>query len=100
MKRTHLRFGEGFRVALGNRRTQAAEMVLSPGQSEGDGGNRHRGADQWLYVVAGTGVGVLKGRRVRLSPGTLSITSITRWKRSRSLSITMSKGVVTVPSSL
>src|SRR5438128_7900840 len=34
------------------------------------------------------------------SPGTRSITSMTRWKRSRSLSITMSKGVVVVPSSL
>src|SRR5664280_206781 len=34
------------------------------------------------------------------SPETRSITSITRWKRSRSLSITMSNGVVVVPSSL
>src|SRR6185437_5562374 len=34
------------------------------------------------------------------SPGTRSITSITRWKRSMSLSMTMSKGVVVVPSSL
>ena len=34
------------------------------------------------------------------SPGTRSITSITRWKRSMSLRTTMSNGVVTVPSSL
>ena len=33
-------------------------------------------------------------------PGTRSMTSMTRWKRSRSLSMTMSKGVVVVPSSL
>ena len=33
-------------------------------------------------------------------PGTRSITSITRWKRSRSFSMTMSNGVVVVPSSL
>ena len=33
-------------------------------------------------------------------PGTRSTTSITRWNRSRSLSITMSNGVVVVPSSL
>ncbi len=33
-------------------------------------------------------------------PGTRSMTSITRWKRSRSLSMTMSNGVVVVPSSL
>src|SRR5262249_38017510 len=34
------------------------------------------------------------------SEGTRSMTSMTRWKRSRSLSITMSNGVVVVPSSL
>ena len=34
------------------------------------------------------------------SPGTRSMTSITRWNRSRSLSMTMSNGVVVVPSSL
>jgi hypothetical protein len=28
MQRKHLRFGKGFRVALGNARAQAAEMVL------------------------------------------------------------------------
>jgi len=55
MKRKLLRFGRGFRVALGNRRSQAAEMVLPPGKSEGDSRNRHRGADQWLYVILGTG---------------------------------------------
>ena len=71
MKRKHLRFGEGFRVALGNRRSQAAEMVLAPGDSEGGAGNRHRGADQWLYVVAGRGVARSKGRRLPLRAGTL-----------------------------
>ena len=71
MKHKRLRFGRGFRVALGNRRSQAAEMVLPPGESEGDAGNRHRGADQWLYVVAGSGAAVMTGRRVALQPGTL-----------------------------
>jgi mannose-6-phosphate isomerase-like protein (cupin superfamily) len=71
MKRTRLRFGKGFRVALGNRRSQAAEMVLPPGESEGGPTNRHRGADQWLYVVAGTGAALVKGRRVPFRVGTL-----------------------------
>ena len=71
VKRKTLRFGEGFRVALGNRRSQAAEMVIPPGESEGGPPNRHRGADQWLYVVAGTGTAVVKGRRIALRPGTL-----------------------------
>jgi mannose-6-phosphate isomerase-like protein (cupin superfamily) len=71
MKRKRLRFGLGFRVALGNGRAQAAEMVLGPGQAEGGHDNRHRGADQWLYVVAGTGVARVNGRRIALRPGTL-----------------------------
>ena len=56
MQRKLLRFGKGFRVAFNVRRAQAAEMVLAPGESEGSADNRHRGADQWLYVVAGIGV--------------------------------------------
>jgi len=71
MKHKRLRFGKGFRVVLGNRRSQTAEMVLPPGESEGDAGNRHRGTDQWLYVVAGSGAALLKRRRVALRPGTL-----------------------------
>ena len=71
MQRKRLRFGKGFRVALGNARAQAAEMVLAPGGAEGDARNRHRGADQWLYVVSGTGVARVNGRRIALRPGTL-----------------------------
>jgi mannose-6-phosphate isomerase-like protein (cupin superfamily) len=71
MKRKRLRFGKGFRVAIGNARSQAAEMVIAPGDAEGDRDNRHRGADQWLYVVSGTGSALVNGRRVPLHPGTL-----------------------------
>lgn len=71
MKHKQLRFGEGFRVALGNRRSQAAEMVLAPGAAEGDPKNRHRGSDQWLYVLAGTGTALVNGKRYRLRAGTL-----------------------------
>ena len=71
MKWKHLRFGQGFRVAVGNRRSQAAEMVVAPGDAEGDGANRHRGADQWLYVVSGTGTARVNRRRVRLRAGSL-----------------------------
>src|SRR5204862_4477770 len=71
MKRKHLRFGEGFRVALANRRAQAAEMVLAAGASEGGPANRHRGADQWLFIVSGVGAAIVAGRRVPLKAGTL-----------------------------
>jgi len=73
MKSKKLRFGEGFRVALGNRRSQAAEMVLPPGDAEGDRDNRHRGADQWLYVVAGMGAATVNGERHRLRAGMLML---------------------------
>jgi mannose-6-phosphate isomerase-like protein (cupin superfamily) len=71
MKRTHLRFGEGFRVTIGNKRSQAAAMVLGPGDSEGGPDNRHRGADQWLYVVSGKGSATVSGKRLPLRAGSL-----------------------------
>jgi len=73
MKRKHLRFGKGFRVAIGNSRSPAAEMVIPPGDAEGSPENRHHGADQWLYVVSGTGSAFVNGRRYALSPGTLML---------------------------
>jgi len=71
MKRKRLRYGRGFRVALGNSRAQVAEMVIEPGGKEGGPKNRHRGADQWLYVIAGSGTARINGRRITLSQGTL-----------------------------
>lgn len=71
MKRKHLRLGEGFRVSIGNRRSQAAEMVLAPGDSEGGPDNRHRGADQWLFVLSGSGTATVNGKRYALRAGSL-----------------------------
>jgi mannose-6-phosphate isomerase-like protein (cupin superfamily) len=71
MQQKHLRFGRGFRVSIGNARAQAAEMVIPPGDCEGGPGNRHRGADQWLFVVSGRGVAIVNGRRRALREGSL-----------------------------
>lgn len=71
MKLRRLKFAKGFRVMRGNSRSQAAEMVIPPGESEGDEGNRHRGADQWLFVVEGSGEALVKNRRYRLVAGSL-----------------------------
>ena len=71
IKRTTLRFGNGFRVALGNRRAQAATMTLPAGECEGGPDNRHRGADQWLFVQSGTGVAIVNGKRAVLRAGSL-----------------------------
>ena len=71
MKRKKLRFGLGFRVAMGNRRSQAAEMVIKPGSAEGGPRNRHSGADQWLFVVSGRGLARINGHPHPLSAGVL-----------------------------
>jgi mannose-6-phosphate isomerase-like protein (cupin superfamily) len=71
MQKKKLRFGEGFRVVRGNRASQAAEMVLAPGDEEGGSDNRHRGADQWLFVVSGNGEARIGGKRHKLGAGSL-----------------------------
>lgn len=71
MQHRHLQFGRGFRVILGDERSQAAQMTLAPGETEGGPDNRHRGADQWLYVVGGEGVAIVERERVDLKAGTL-----------------------------
>jgi mannose-6-phosphate isomerase-like protein (cupin superfamily) len=71
MKRKRLTFGKGFRVAIDQERAQAAQMTLAPGAKEGGPDNRHRGADQWLYVVAGSGEARIEGRKVKLAAGDL-----------------------------
>ncbi|MBN9521528.1 cupin domain-containing protein [bacterium] len=71
MQHKHLQFGKGFRVLLGDSHSQAAQMTLAPGDTEGGPDNRHKGADQWLYVVSGSGVAIVEGKRVELREGTL-----------------------------
>jgi len=71
MQHKHLQFGHGFRVVSGDARSQAAQMTLAFGETEGGPDNRHRGADQWLFVVSGTGVAVVEGERAELRAGTL-----------------------------
>src|SRR5213075_108880 len=71
MRLKRLRLREGFRVHPGSARSQAAEMVIGPGDAEGDPRNRHRGADQWLFVVEGRGSALVKNRRYRQVTGSL-----------------------------
>ena len=71
MQRAALRFTKGFKVALTAERGQAAVMVIAPGDAEGGPGNRHVGADQWLFVVSGSGVALIDGSRRKLHKGVL-----------------------------
>jgi mannose-6-phosphate isomerase-like protein (cupin superfamily) len=71
MKNEQLSFRRGFRLSVGNPKSQSAVMVLAPGGKEGGPDNFHRGADQWLYVVEGTGAAIINGHRKALKAGTL-----------------------------
>lgn len=71
MQHQVLAFSEGFRVAIDGRDAQAAVMVIAPGDAEGGPRNRHRGADQWLYVVSGTGEARVEGETIALRAGSL-----------------------------
>ena len=71
MQHRRLRFGRGFRVLWDCRGVQAAQMVIAPGGREGGPDNRHRGAEQWLYVVSGSGLAIVDGARRRLAAGSL-----------------------------
>ena len=58
--------GGFFDVVGGTDRSQAATMVLGPGQSTGGPTNAHPRSDQWLYVVEGTGTATVEGEDHRL----------------------------------
>lgn len=73
MKKKHLRFGIGFRPAVTLGDVQMAEMVIAPSGREGGHDNRHRGADQWLLVIAGSGYARVEGKRVSLKAGSLLV---------------------------
>jgi mannose-6-phosphate isomerase-like protein (cupin superfamily) len=71
MKVTHVNFKRDWRLIKGTKRSQAAEMVISPGDGEGGPNNTHKGSDQWLYVVHGKGEAIVKGKKISLKAGTL-----------------------------
>jgi len=54
------------------RSSQVATMTLAPGkESSEDSANEHAWAEQWLYVVSGTGSARVGKRSVKLRPGSL-----------------------------
>lgn len=71
MKHRKLSQDAGFEVAFAVRDVQAAAMTLQPGGNTGGPDNRHPGADQWLYVVSGSGVAIVEGSGQDLQAGSL-----------------------------
>jgi mannose-6-phosphate isomerase-like protein (cupin superfamily) len=62
----------GFAVVHATRSSQAATMTLRPGATSSEASaNEHAWAEQWLYVVAGTGTARISRRTIRLRAGSL-----------------------------
>ena len=58
-----------FKVLASSDSAQAAMMVLRPGQKSGEAvENEHPNAEQWLFVVSGSGTARVGKRRVALHP--------------------------------
>jgi mannose-6-phosphate isomerase-like protein (cupin superfamily) len=73
MQKYQLRLRSSFHVVGETRDAQAAEMTIAPGDSEGGPKNNHRGADQWLFVVAGAGEAVVGRKHLKLKAGSLVV---------------------------
>lgn len=70
MRKIQVVISPGFHVIAEARRSQAATMEIAPGEAEGGPNNKHR-ADQWLYVLDGSGEAIIEGKKVELEAGTL-----------------------------
>ena len=70
MQHCHIDPKKGFHVVAKTKRSEVATMVIEPGDKEGGPDNKHK-ADQWLYVLEGTGEATVKGHKVHLKPGVL-----------------------------
>src|SRR3954465_12472795 len=61
-----------FKVLPSTGDSQAATMMLKPGQSTSDEPeNEHAKCEQWLYVVSGTGRAIVGKKRTALKDGSL-----------------------------
>ena len=61
-----------FAVLARTRSSQAATMTLAPGaESDEDSANEHSWAEQWVYVVSGSGTARIGSRTIRLREGSL-----------------------------
>lgn len=58
----------GFKLYGGTRRSEAALFVLRSGQSSGAGQEVHRGSDQWVYILSGTGRVTVGERALEVGP--------------------------------
>jgi mannose-6-phosphate isomerase-like protein (cupin superfamily) len=60
-----------FKVVASTRSSQAAMMVLPPGESSEEFGNEHPQSEQWLFVVSGSGRARVEKRRLAIKENSL-----------------------------
>jgi mannose-6-phosphate isomerase-like protein (cupin superfamily) len=60
-----------FKPLLNTPSLQAAMMTLKPGEVSGEFGDEHPKAEQWLFVVSGSGAALGKASRTALRTGSL-----------------------------
>lgn len=75
MEHVNVKYSKGFHILTGDGRSQAASMVIEPGDCEGGKDNFHKGADQWLYVESGSGKAIVNGHAYPLQQGSLILIS-------------------------
>jgi mannose-6-phosphate isomerase-like protein (cupin superfamily) len=69
MKKVHFdKHHEDFKVLARTPRSEAAIMVIPPGDAEGGPDNAHHGSDQWLFVISGHGRATVEQRHEDLAP--------------------------------
>lgn len=62
-----------FEVRFTTEKSQFATMVLQPGETSGEFGNEHAEADQWLYVLSGSGEAIGESGTEKIGPGDLIV---------------------------
>lgn len=71
MKHFFPKFDSDFNVLGSSSKSQAAVMVLKPGEKTGGEDNKHENSDQWLFVISGEGIAKINETEVELNPGML-----------------------------
>lgn len=71
MKTVQVDYAKGFHILLEDAHSQAGTLVIEPGKKVGGAKNRHRGADQWIYVESGEGEAEVAGVKLAMRKGTL-----------------------------
>lgn len=71
MRRAHITLHRGFQILAETERSQAASMVLEPGEATGGPDNRHADSDQWMFVLSGKGHAKVGDQEVDLEEGDL-----------------------------